>query len=116
MNGRNITTDNLYTSIPLANKLLERKMTLVGTMRHNRVGLPKEVKRLEGREHNSTQVWWEKDTQKITLTSYCVKTKSKGLKNIVVLSTMPPLLGVTKDDGKVKPAIIKFYDFSKVSR
>ena len=26
---------------------------------------------------------------------------------------MRPLLGVTKDDGKCKPAVIKFYDFTK---
>ena len=26
---------------------------------------------------------------------------------------MPPLLGVIKDDGKKKPAIMKFYDFTK---
>lgn len=30
-----------------------------------------------------------------------------------MLSTMPALIGVTKDDGKKKPAIMKFYDFSK---
>ena len=29
------------------------------------------------------------------------------------MSTMRPLMGVTKDDGKSKPAIIKFYDFTK---
>lgn len=110
LRGRNLTTDNLYTSIPLAKKLLDRKMTLVGTMRHNRIGLPKEVKTLDNREEFSTEVWWEKEG-KITFTSYVVKTKSKGKKNIVVLSTMEPLLGVTKDDDKFKPAIIKFYDF-----
>ena len=99
---RNLTTDNLYTSIPLANKLLERSMTLLGTMRQNRVGLPKEVKSLENRVENSTEVWWEKDKQKITLNSYVVKTKSKGKNNIIILATMSPLLGVTKDDGKKK--------------
>ena len=31
----------------------------------------------------------------------------------MVLSTMRPLQGVTIDDGKKKPAIIKFYDFTK---
>ena len=45
--------------------------------------------------------------------SYVVDSKSKGKKNVLVLSTQPPLLGVTKDDGKSKPAIIKFYDFTK---
>lgn len=113
LQGRNITFDNLYTSIPLAEKLLDRKITLVGTMRHNRKGIPKEIKSLEGREANSSVVFWEKTTQKLTLTSYVVSTKSKGMKNIIVLASKPPLLGQTKDDGKMKPAIIKFYDFSK---
>ena len=80
--------DNLYTSIPLCQQMLDRGMTLVGTMRHNRVGLPKEVKSLEGREAISTQVWWEKEKQKMTLTSYGVPTKSKGMKNVIVLSSL----------------------------
>lgn len=49
----------------------------------------------------------------MSLHSYVVNTKSKGKKNVLMLSTMPPLIGVTKDDGKRKPAIMKFYDFSK---
>ena len=65
-----LTTDNLYTSIPLANKLHERNMTLVGTMRPKMVGLRKEVKSLQHRDENSTEVWWEKEKQKITLNSY----------------------------------------------
>ena len=113
LQGRNITFDNLYTSIPLAEKLLDRKITIVGTMRHNRKGLPKEIKSMEGRESNSSIVYWEKKEQKLTLTTYVVSTKSKGLKNIIVLASTPPLLGQTKDDGKCKPGIIKFYDFNK---
>ena len=49
LQGSNITFDNLYTSIPLAKKLLERKITVVGTMRHNRKGVPKEIKSIEGK-------------------------------------------------------------------
>ena len=36
------------------------------------------------------------------------------MKNIIVLSTLPPLMGTTKDDDKQKPAIIKLYDFTKI--
>ena len=47
------------------------------------------------------------------LTSYTVKTKSKGKKNVVLLSTSRPLHGKAIDDGKKKPQIIKFYNFTK---
>ena len=36
------------------------------------------------------------------------------MKNMLVLSTVQPLLAVTKDDGKRKPSIIKLYDFTKI--
>ena len=39
--GRTLYTDNWYTSVVLAKKLLQRKTNLVGTVRKNRRGLPK---------------------------------------------------------------------------
>lgn len=36
-------TDNYYTSLELANKLLDNKTHLLGTLRSNRRGNPKEV-------------------------------------------------------------------------
>ena len=47
------------------------------------------------------------------LASYTIKIKSKGNKNVVLLSISRPLHGKTIDDGKEKPQIIKFYDFTK---
>lgn len=41
--GRTLITDNYYTSIDLAEKLLENKTHLVGTLRKNRKGIPKEI-------------------------------------------------------------------------
>ena len=48
----------------------------------------------------------------LNLSSYVVKSKS-GKKNALLLSTMRPILGVTKDDGKQKPGLYKLYDFTK---
>ena len=55
LQGRNISMDNFYISIPLCQQMLDRGMSLVGTMRHNRVGLPKEIKSLVGREKGETE-------------------------------------------------------------
>ncbi|KAL4103566.1 hypothetical protein QTP88_018927 [Uroleucon formosanum] len=41
--GRTIVTDNFYTSVPLAEKMLSKNTHLVGTLRKNRRFLPKTV-------------------------------------------------------------------------
>ena len=82
-------------------------------MRSNRVGLPKEVKDIKDREVYSTEVWWEKEEEYMSLTSYVTKTKQKGNKNILVLSTFPLILGTEKDTGRKTPAVIVLYNFTK---
>ena len=42
--GRNISLDRYFTNISLANWLVEKKISLVGTMQHSRVGIPPELK------------------------------------------------------------------------
>lgn len=44
--------------------------------------------------------------------SYVVKTAS-GKKNVLMLTSLKPLLGTTIDDQKVKPAPYKLYDFTE---
>jgi hypothetical protein len=34
-----------------------------------------------------------------------------GPKNVMVITSTPPVMGVTRDDGKYKPAVIKAYDY-----
>ena len=58
-------------------------------------------------------MYWDKDNTTLNVTSYVVNTKSLGKRNVLVLSTLNLILGLTKDDGKRKPAIFKFYDFTK---
>ena len=74
------------------------------------------MKEIQNREENSTVVWHEKEKGKMTLSSYCVKTKSKGKKIVLLLSNYPnlPILGVTQDDLKCKTALFKMYDFSMI--
>ena len=113
LSGVTVTFDNLYTSVPLSKKLLARDMTCIGTLRSNRVGLPQEVKAIDGREAYSTQTWWECVEEYISLTSYVTKTAKKGLKNILVLSTVPPILGTERDTGRKTPGIIVRYNKTK---
>ena len=111
LQGRNISMDRLYTSISTTRWLLSHNITMIGTMQSNRSGIPNEIKSMNDREDLSTIIYWCDDTNTV-LSSYVVKTKS-GKKNVLLLSTMTPTLGITKDDGKKKPAQYKLYDFTK---
>ena len=53
LQGRNISMDRLYTSISLANWLLGRKITCVGTINDNCQGIPTELKNTSKREEFS---------------------------------------------------------------
>lgn len=43
--GRKLFIDNFYTSIPLTEKLLQRKKNLIGTLRKDKIGNPKKIKK-----------------------------------------------------------------------
>jgi len=113
LSGRNLTYDRLYTSVPLAHWLLDRKITSVGTLQSNRKGVPNQIKQCNNREQNSYEIFWNQPDKNLNLHSYVVNTKSSGKRNVLILSTMMPIFGVSKDDQKHKPAIYKFYDFTK---
>lgn len=79
--GRNITTDNFFTSISLAKKLLAEKTTLVGTIRSNKRELPKPA-----REKKDKMTLFSSHLYKLenyTLTVY----KSKPNVKVLLLST-----------------------------
>ena len=109
---RNITFDRLYTSVPSATWLLEQNITCVGTLQSNRRGIPDAIKQTNGREPFSYKYFWESEKGRLVLHSYVVKTKSTGLRNVLLLSTVQPILGVSKNPKK-KPAIYKLYYYTK---
>ena len=88
LKGRNISMNRLYTSIPTANWLLSREITVVGTLQSNRLGLPDELKNPKDRDEFQSTIRWEKDKGNIALCAYNTKSKSKRNKNVLVLSTM----------------------------
>ena len=109
--GRNISTDRLYTTISLANWLLERGNTTVGILNTNRIGVPDKIKQTKNNEEFSATCHVD-SSGNLYLTSYAVRTKSKGKKNVLVLSAMHSLPGARRDRYH-KPAIIKLYNFTK---
>ena len=82
-------------------------------MKHNRKGIPKEFKTVDGREKLSTKFIHAQDSgdENIMLVSYVDK-KTSGLKNVIALTAMHNDVRVTKD-SKLKPDVLKFYDHTK---
>ena len=102
--GRNILMDRLYTTVSTANWLLKNEITVVGTLVSNRIGLPDDLKNANQRGEFESTMHWEKIEGDLSLCTYTTKSKSKGKKNVLVLSTMRAMMGITRDDGKQKPA------------
>ena len=49
----NISMDRCFTSVSLASWALEKSITIIGTMRHSRIGIPKELKSVANIEEKS---------------------------------------------------------------
>ena len=77
--------DLYFTSVPLAKWHSENNFTIVGTMMLDRIGLPNEIKTMEGREEKSTKYLYQKDGDALLASNVDKKIWEK---NIVVLSTM----------------------------
>ena len=92
---------------------MKNKITVVGTLVTKHIGLPDDLKKAKQRGQFESTMHWEKTEGDFSLCTYTPKYRSKEKKNVLVLSTMRPLMGITRDDEKQKPAIIKFYDFTK---
>lgn len=101
--GRNVTVDNFFTSVPLAEDLLNDGLTYVGTIRSNKPHLPDEMK-ANRREQYSSMFGFH---NQLTLVSYI---PAKG-KAVLALSTMHHDNSVGGD--KQKPEIILHYNHTK---
>ena len=94
--GSNKSTDQYFTSVTIAQWALEKKIIIVGKVRLDRKGIPKEIKSFKKREETSVLHVFDND-EKILLVSYIGKKKS-GKRNVVVLSTLHDEVRVTKDE------------------
>ncbi|XP_043193754.1 piggyBac transposable element-derived protein 4-like [Amphibalanus amphitrite] len=103
--GRNVTVDRLYTSVELAEELLQKNLTYVGTIMTNRCHLPEEAKSVVGRQEHSSQFYW---SDGVMVMSYAKNKK----KNVLLLSTQhcEPLITA---DQKKKPEVMIYYNQTK---
>lgn len=105
--GRNITTDNYFTSIPLALNLLEKRTTVVGTIRKNKKEIPPIIVQTKDRRPCSSMFAF---LRKGVLVSYVPKKN----KNVLLFSTLHS--GDKIDEStfdKCKPEIVTFYNATK---
>ena len=77
--------------MPLANWVLERNITTVGTSNSTRIGFSDELKNLREREEFSLTCQVEAGHKNCFLNSDTVKSKSKFKKNALLLSTVKPM-------------------------
>jgi hypothetical protein len=103
--GRNVTMDNLFTDVTLAQDLLQRRMTIVGTMRKSRAAIPREMLPDRHREVTSSLFGFH---DQMTIVSYVPKRN----KSVVLLSTMHHDNKISLADDK-KPDIILNYNSTK---
>ncbi|XP_038584333.1 piggyBac transposable element-derived protein 4-like isoform X2 [Micropterus salmoides] len=105
LKGNIVTCDNFFTSYALAEELLRRKMTLVGTIRKNKPELPPELVNIKHRAPLSSLFAF---TKTHTLVCYVPK---RG-KNVTLLSTKHREPALSDFDHK-KPVIITDYNSCK---
>ena len=108
--GRNVTCDNFFTSLTLAQKLRVRGMTIVGTVRGNRRELPRQVTSTLHRPlYSMTQATNNDDENcKVLLVSYMAK------KNRVVnLMSTTHRKSIAETTEKQKPDVILYYNQTK---
>jgi hypothetical protein len=108
--GRNITMDNFFTSIPLADQLLiEHKTTIVGTLRKNKKEIPPDFLSNNNRSKPSSLFGFG---DKKVLLSYVPNKKQNKI--VLLLSTLHEDDKIDENTGPAaKPEIITFYNATK---
>lgn len=76
--GRNITIDNFFTSIPLANDLfVNHRLTAVGTVRKNKPQIPQTISVVKDRPVHSSIFAYGKVPNNCTIVSLCPQERLK---------------------------------------
>jgi len=102
--GRNVTTDNYFTSVKLATQLKEKQTSLLGTVNKIRREVPLPLKKMKEELH-SCKLYKSGD---ITLTAY----QGKVNKHVLILSTMHSDITIA-DNAKKTPETVSSYNETK---
>ncbi|XP_036322141.1 piggyBac transposable element-derived protein 4-like [Rhagoletis pomonella] len=105
LKGHNVTIDNFFSSFELGQKLLEKNLTMVGTMRKNKRSIPAKLSECKKVPVYTSNFAF---TQNTTLVSYI----GRKDKCPVVQSTMHHTMS-TGDPPKRLPEIIEYYNKTK---
>lgn len=105
LQGVTVMCDNFFTTYPLAQELLKRKLALVGTVRKNKPELPPNLVQVKGRAALSSVFAFTRNT---TAVSYVPK---RG-RNVILLSTRHREPALT-EGPKQKPEIVVAYNRCK---
>ena len=99
-----------FTSMSIADWLLGHNITVTGTMRADRKGIPPEMKMIPGREPKPTK--WCYNEKKMVISWADKKIKQKDPKLVLLVSTMHDQRKVSKNQ-RTKPQAIVYYDSMK---
>ena len=110
--ARNISYNRLYTSIAMAQWLLDRRITSVGILQSNRKAIPAEIKEIKNRD----EIYWEKTKGVSNLRSHVVKTESSEKRNVLLLSTGHRFLQLQKMTTKTSPLFTNYTTFQKAEQ
>ena len=93
--GNNITCDNIFTSLPVAEKLARDKLSIVGTMQKNRRELCKKMNESENKAAYSSNFYWHYPTNFLF-----VKYQAKEKKSVCLLSSKHDSVDVDTSNEK----------------
>ena len=102
--------DPYFTLVSLVSWAVDKNMAIVSKMRHDRKGIPKELKFVASREEKS--VMYVYHTKEKIMLNFHINKKKMGKKNVIVLSSMHDSVKITKDQRK-KPCVHAMYDHCK---
>ena len=107
--GYNMTCDNFFTSLPVAEKLARDKLSIVGTMQKNQHELCKKMTKSKNKATYSSNFYWYDPANFLF-----VKYQAKEKKSVCLLSSMHDSADVDISNEKKKPKMILFYNANKV--